>query len=108
MGWMNQVSNPGRGKTFFPFPRYPDWLWGPHNLLFSGYWGSLQVVKWLGHEVDHSSPSNAEVQCDWNCTLPYMPSWQGFLRCACFIDDAFFFMVKSIADHVWIVTSAAM
>jgi hypothetical protein len=22
----------------FSSPKHPDWLWGPHKLLFSGYW----------------------------------------------------------------------
>jgi hypothetical protein len=31
-------------------------IWGPSCLLFSGYWG----LKWLGRDVNHSHPSNAE------------------------------------------------
>jgi hypothetical protein len=32
-------SIPDRGKRFFPIPQRPDRLWGPPNLLNSGYWG---------------------------------------------------------------------
>jgi len=26
-------------KRFFSSPEYPDWLWGPPNLLLNGNWG---------------------------------------------------------------------
>jgi hypothetical protein len=30
-------SSPGRGWEFFSSPPRPDQLWGPPNLLFTGY-----------------------------------------------------------------------
>jgi hypothetical protein len=45
-------------------PQHPDQLWGPP----SGYWGLFSVIKQLGHDADHSPPSNAEVETVWSCT----------------------------------------
>jgi hypothetical protein len=39
---MVQLLNPGSGTGFFSSPYHSDWLWGPLNLLFIGYWGSSQ------------------------------------------------------------------
>jgi len=50
---------PGRGWEFFT--PYPDWLWGPSILQWLR--GALSLgVKQVGHEVDHSPPSSAEVK----------------------------------------------
>jgi hypothetical protein len=46
----------------FESPKCPDQLWGPPSLLFSGYQGSFLGVKQLGHEVNHSPLSSAEVK----------------------------------------------
>jgi len=48
--------NPGKNKRLSSFSKCPDWLWGPPNLLFNGYWGSFMVGKQLGCEVEHSPP----------------------------------------------------
>jgi hypothetical protein len=37
MDYTERGSNPGRCKIFMSYPKCPDQLWGPHNLLFSGY-----------------------------------------------------------------------
>jgi hypothetical protein len=47
-----------------PSPRCPD----PHRLIFNGYRGSFPGQKRLGHEVDSSSPSSAEVKNEWSYT----------------------------------------
>jgi hypothetical protein len=41
--------------------------------------GSSLVVKWPGHEADHSLQSNAEVKNAWSytSTLENTPSWRG-------------------------------
>jgi len=44
MAWMVSGSIPGRGKRFFFSSEYPDWLWGPPDLLvFRAYWGGRAV-----------------------------------------------------------------
>jgi hypothetical protein len=43
-----------------------DRLWGPPNLLSSGYRRALSSgVQGPGHEADHSSPASAEVKKMW-------------------------------------------
>jgi len=42
-------------------PKCSDWLWDPLSLLFNGYWGSFFGVKQPELQVNHSSPSIAEV-----------------------------------------------
>jgi hypothetical protein len=62
------------GSRNFSSPRHPDWLWGPPNLLFNGYWGALSPgVKRLGRKADHSPPTSAEVKKMWlyTSTPPY-------------------------------------
>jgi hypothetical protein len=34
----------------------------------SGWWGSFLGVQWLGHEVYHSPPPDAEVKNKWSYT----------------------------------------
>jgi hypothetical protein len=53
-------SNPGRDR------KCPDWLWGLHSLLFSGYKCSFLGVQWSGNEVYHSPPSSAKVKNEWS------------------------------------------
>jgi hypothetical protein len=65
VGWTTGGSNRGRGKRFFSFLNRPDRLWGPHSLLFNGYRSSLPGVKRPGPEVNHSSPSTAEIKNEY-------------------------------------------
>jgi hypothetical protein len=61
-------------------PKRPDHLWGPPNLLFSGYWCSFPELKRMGRDVDHSTPSSARVKNEWICTstpLCAFLSWRG-------------------------------
>jgi hypothetical protein len=45
----------GKGKGFLSSSKRP-------SLIFSGYWGFFRGVKWPGREVNHLSPSGAEVR----------------------------------------------
>jgi len=54
--------NPASSKGLFSCPQQAEWIWGPSNLLFSGYLGSFPRAKQLGHAVDHKSPSSAKVK----------------------------------------------
>jgi len=58
------------GNRLFSLPPHPDWLWGPLSLLFNRDWG----VKQLGHETDHSPPSNTKLKNVWSYT-PLPSSW---------------------------------
>lgn len=43
-------------------------VWGPLSPLFDSYWVYFPRVKQPGCDVDHSSPSGAEVQNQWSHT----------------------------------------
>jgi hypothetical protein len=59
------------GSRIFSSPHHPDWVWGPPNLLHSGYPG----VKQPGREVNHLPPASAEVKkmCICTSTPPIHP-----------------------------------
>jgi hypothetical protein len=62
------------GARIFSFPRCPDRLWGPPNLLSNGYEILFPPgVKRPGREADHSPPASAEVKKMWvyTTTPPY-------------------------------------
>jgi len=40
----------------------PYGLWGPHSLLYVGYWVSFSGVKKPGHGANHPLPSISEVK----------------------------------------------
>jgi hypothetical protein len=42
--WLKSHSS----KVFFPSPKHPDGLWGPHSLIFNGYWGPSPGIKAAG------------------------------------------------------------
>jgi len=66
----------------FASSKCPDWLWGPSSLLFVAYWGSFLGIEQLGHEVDDSLSSGAEVKNEWIYTSapPYaFMVWAGKL-----------------------------
>jgi len=67
-GWKTRSSNADRSKRLFFSPKSPDRLCGPPILLFGGHRSSFLRVKWPGPEVDHSSPSSAEVKNGWSYT----------------------------------------
>jgi hypothetical protein len=76
MGWANHGSNPSSDNKFFSSPKCPEQLWEPTSLLFDGYRGSFLGIRaqHLGHAVDHSLPSSAEVKKEWSYTTA-PPIW---------------------------------
>jgi hypothetical protein len=56
----------GWSKRLTSSPKHSHHLWGPHILLFNGYWGSFLGVKQSGCKVHHSPPSSAEVENEWS------------------------------------------
>jgi hypothetical protein len=43
--WLGFNSWQWQWWDFFSLLPYPDWLWGPPNLLYNGYWGSYPTGK---------------------------------------------------------------
>jgi len=74
VGWHSHYGNYvmeckfQQGKEGFLFSKSPHQPLVLPSLLFNGYLASFPVVKWVGHEVDHSHPSNAKVKNEWSCT----------------------------------------
>jgi hypothetical protein len=69
------------GLRIFTSPSRPDRLrlWGPPNLLFNGYRGSVLEVKRPGSEAHHSPPTVLRSRKRGSIyPLPHTPSW----RCA--------------------------
>jgi hypothetical protein len=62
--------NPDRCKVFFLFSKRHKPALGPTQLRIIGYSLSFPGVKRLWREVDHSSPSGAEVKNEWPYTRP--------------------------------------
>jgi hypothetical protein len=62
MDWTIGGLNPGRVKRMFLSAEHSDWLCGPPILIFIGYQHNFLGVKQPECEVDHSSPSSAEVK----------------------------------------------
>jgi hypothetical protein len=62
------------------FHTCPDRPWGPPSLLYSGY-RVFPGVKWLGHGIDHSPPSGAEVKESVESVGLYLYSPSGPLCC---------------------------
>jgi hypothetical protein len=61
--WTVQGVNPSRGMGFFfSSLKHPDQLCSPPSLLFNAYYGSFQMVKRLGREV--------------NCSPAPVPKWR--------------------------------
>jgi hypothetical protein len=62
-------SSPGRGWKFFLFPTESGPALGPTKPPIQWVLGAVFLgVKLLGHEADHSCPSNAEVKNAWSYT----------------------------------------
>jgi hypothetical protein len=65
MGWMIRVIgfNSQQGLGIFLFSTTSRMALGPTQPPIQWVPGALSLgVKWLGHEVDHSLPSSAEVK----------------------------------------------
>ena len=71
-GWI-----PGRETRFISFPKSPDWLWYPPNLLFNGYRGTFsRGVDWpLTHLVPRLRMGGALPPVLWT------PLWRGLAIC---------------------------
>ena len=72
---MVQGSNASRDKKVFSSPKCPDQLCCPSHPLFDQYCVSCLGVEQPGCEVNHASPSIAEVKNGWSSTstLPISP-----------------------------------
>jgi hypothetical protein len=82
MGWMIGVLgfDSWRGLGIFLFTTASRMALGPTQPPIQGVLGALSLgVKQLGHEVDHSPPSSAEVKECMELYLhsPNTPSWHG-------------------------------
>ena len=69
MDWISNervLISDGGEETLCP-PERPVQIWVPLILAFNGYWGYFARIKRPGREVDHSSPSNADVKNEWIC-----------------------------------------
>ena len=50
-------------------PKCPDWQWGPHSILFSGYQGSFLRLKQPWHKAYDFLPYNTEVKNELSYSL---------------------------------------
>jgi hypothetical protein len=80
MGLMVQGSNASRDKKVFSSPKCPDQLCCPSHPFFDQYCISFLGAEQPGHEVNHSSPSIAEVKNGWNSTSTLHVSSHGMDR----------------------------
>jgi len=95
MSWTIQGSNPSTSKRFFSSLHHPDQLWSPPSLLFSGL-GAFPLVKQLGHEIEHSPLSSAEVKNEWNCASFPPVCLHGMYRATlCFLPLSYFLIAPS-------------
>jgi hypothetical protein len=54
-----------------------DGFWDPPILLLNGYWVYFLEINRPGHEVDGSTPCNAEVKNEWSYTSTSPTCLQG-------------------------------
>jgi len=55
-------------KTLSLLQNWPDWHWCPPSIIFKWVPEFFAGVQQQRHEVDHSSPSTAEVKNKWSYT----------------------------------------
>jgi hypothetical protein len=74
-GWRSIAS---RGKRFFSFPQFQDWLWVPPSHLSNGNQELFPGIMRPRHEADRSPPSSAEVKNSGAIPpLTHASSWHG-------------------------------
>jgi len=67
-------------QEIFPFSKMSRLIMAPTLPLFSRYQGSFLGIKWLRHDVDHSSPCRASVKNEWRYTYASLLCLHGMDR----------------------------
>ena len=74
------VFKSSHGQEISLFSTSPRLALCPLNLPFNAYQGSFPGVRQLGCRVDHSPPSNAEVNNEWSDTSTALICHHGICR----------------------------
>ena len=116
MGWTVQDLNPTRDKGFSSTQKCPDQLYSPPQFLFNWYWGPFTRVKQMGHDVNHSPPSTADVKHEWSYIFIPLIRFHGvyrdnftFLLLPCSLQTLFLNFqsfhnhnfIKNVYDKIW-------
>lgn len=67
-GWTVLSLNLIQKRRFFVCKHPPNQLQGPCSHRFNRSWGSILDIKWLQHDVDHSSPSSTKDEIESSST----------------------------------------
>jgi hypothetical protein len=98
----------GRKKRVFSSPKHPNYLWGPLNPIFNGYWGSLLGAKQPWSEVNHSPASSAKVKNEWSYTSTppdCLKAWTGMQITFVFISASIIIIIIIIIVVVVVVVT---
>ena len=106
--WMAWSSTPGSSKSFRSSPKYPEQLWGPTVLLFSGHWSFFPCGKVGGREADRSPPSSAEAknECSHTFSAPSVSLCAAAERtlCSVFVHEMggdFFYVLVEVTQETF-------